>query len=251
MRIAVVTPYYQEPIEKLQRCHESVLRQTHSDVIHIMVADGFARPEIDAWERCLHIALPIGHADSGDTPRVVGCSSAAAQRYDAIALLDADNWFEPEHLETLVRVQAASQAPIVTCARTLRRPDTGECLGVCTESDGVRFNDANCYLITDPAYRVLAAWGFRDKQTAEGIANMGDRLFWHAVVQSQIGRAHSRKATVNYETAYAAHYWGLGLAIPDFAKVIVRLEHEKRMKLVPYAEYRELLDQGLVAAQGF
>jgi len=204
MRIAVVTPYYREPLNKLQRCHASVTGQTHMNVTHIMVADGYPLAEIDGWERCQHIPLPVGHQDSGDTPRVVGCGSAAGQQFDAVALLDADNWFEPEHLESLLKVQAESNALIVTCPRRLVRPDSGELLGICTESDGQRFNDTNCYLVTHPAFSLFAAWGFRNNQVAQSIGCLGDRIFWDAVSKSNASRAHSKLATVNYETAYVS-----------------------------------------------
>ena len=246
MRIAVVTPYYKEPIEKIRRCHESVLNQTHRDVMHIMVADGFPRQEINSWERCLHIPLPIGHNDSGDTPRVVGCSSAASQQYGGIVLLDADNWFEPEHIEVLINVHKQSQAPVVTCVRKLCRPDTGELLATCWESDGVNFCDTNCYLITHTAFPLLAAWGFRDNQTASRIINGGDRLFWNAVVKSQVGRAHSKRPTVNYETVWANHYEALGLPIPKLAKVFVWLPEEQKFRVILYDEYRQRMERGVL-----
>jgi hypothetical protein len=58
---------------------------------------------------------------SGDTPRIGGCGSEAAQQFDALALLDADNGFEPNHLEILAGVQRQSGAHVVTCARCLAR----------------------------------------------------------------------------------------------------------------------------------
>ena len=40
MRVAVVTPYWKEPIDVLERCWRSVRTQTHCDIVHYMVADG-------------------------------------------------------------------------------------------------------------------------------------------------------------------------------------------------------------------
>jgi hypothetical protein len=40
MRVAVITPYFKEPLEQLRRCHESVANQTHGETVHFMVADG-------------------------------------------------------------------------------------------------------------------------------------------------------------------------------------------------------------------
>jgi glycosyltransferase involved in cell wall biosynthesis len=112
MKVAVVTPYYREPIEKLRRCHDSVMAQTRA-CTHFMVADGFARDEIDDWD-VQHIRLPLGHADFGNTPRCLGALSALNQGFDGFAYLDADNWYHPEHAESLVeaaiRHDAASSA---------------------------------------------------------------------------------------------------------------------------------------------
>jgi hypothetical protein len=97
----------------------------------------------------------------------------------------------------------------------------------------------------------MAAWGFRDKQTVYRIHNGGDRLVWNAVVKSRVGRAHSKKPTVNYETAWAGHYAGLGLPIPDFAKTIVWLPEEQRLRLVSYDEYCQLVERGATKSQGY
>lgn len=251
MHVAVVTPYYREPLEKLERCHASVLRQTHADVTHIMVADGFPRPEVNDWPRCQHIPLPLSHADSGDAPRLIGCASAAAQAFDAVLLLDADNWFQPDHIETLLRVQQRHAALVVTCARRLLRPDNGELLGLCTESDGRRFNDTNCYLVMEQAFSLFAAWGLRTQQVTRSIGGLGDCLFWDAVSKSNAHRVHSPLATVNYETSFAIHYLSRKLPLPDFAKVNVWLPAEERYRQTSYAEYRELVAAGHTADQGY
>jgi cellulose synthase/poly-beta-1,6-N-acetylglucosamine synthase-like glycosyltransferase len=47
-RIAVVTPYYQENLDILKKCQESVRQQTYL-CTHFMVADGFPRDEIASW----------------------------------------------------------------------------------------------------------------------------------------------------------------------------------------------------------
>lgn len=238
MRVAVVTPYYREPLEKLLRCHESVMRQTHPDVMHIMVADGYPREEVLSWHRCQHISLPTSHNDVGDAPRMIGCISAAAQGFNAIALLDADNWYEPDHLARMIEMHRHSGASIITCARTLRRPDTEEVLGICPDCDGTKFNDTNCYLLTDAAYPLLSAWGLRDNVTAQRVSQIGDRLFWSNVVRSGMPRAHSSTPTVNYETTFAAHYAAFAKPIPDFAKLVILLPDGKTTQLISYAEYQ-------------
>lgn len=95
-RIAVITPYYKEPTAMLHQAHLSVAAQDIA-ADHFLVADGFPNPEIANWN-ARHVPLPQAHADNGNTPRSVGSLLADAEGYDFIAYLDADNWFQPDHL---------------------------------------------------------------------------------------------------------------------------------------------------------
>lgn len=222
MKIAVITPYYKEPLAIIRRAHDSVLNQTHA-TDHILVSDGFARDEIDAWG-AVHIRLP-NHADYGDTPRIVGAASAASRRYDAILLLDADNWFEPDHVAAMVATAQRTLADVVTCSRRLRRLD-GSVLGDCLESDGAHFNDTNCYLLTRKAFPVMGAWGFKDPS----LGIVGDRVFWDAVKASPLQRVHAREIrSVNYTTTFAVHYAQYGECPPEDAKVIAQTSNGMTM----------------------
>jgi hypothetical protein len=229
MRIAVITAYCRETIEQLERCHRSVGEQLHF-CDHILVADGHPRPEVDGWS-CTHLKIP-NHNDYGDTPRIVGAVSAASLGYDAVAFLDADNWYEPHHLLSLVCLQQKTGAAILTSARMLRRSKDGSALGRCRESDGERFNDTNCYLITRPAFGILSAWAFREK--SESV--IGDRHFWNAVKASGIARAHSPEPTINYVTTFANHYAQNGETPPDDSKMIVTFA-DGVTKPVSYRDY--------------
>lgn len=94
MKVAVITPYYKESLDILQKCHESVKKQNHPS-LHVMVADGFPVDDISQWD-CNHIILPLGHNDIGSTPRLLGSYHAIGLGYDAIAFLDADNWYRED-----------------------------------------------------------------------------------------------------------------------------------------------------------
>jgi glycosyltransferase involved in cell wall biosynthesis len=232
MRVAVLTPYHKESLDVLKRCHDSVVNQTHADVVHFMVADGHAIDEIDTWEKIEHIKLPNQHADYGDTPRCIGALSISAQGFDAITLLDADNWFEPNHIETLLKMQRDTGAQVVTGTRTLRRPDES-ILAVDTESDGVHFNDTNCYLMMKPTFVAFSSWGFKD--TKEGI--IGDRYFWETVQRMGYTRAHCTIPTTNYVTTFAYHYEKHGETPPDWSKVIARLPGDTHNTMYNYVDY--------------
>ena len=99
-RVAVITPYYREPVEFLAQCHQSVLAQgVGAD--HIMVADGHPLDCIDGW-KVAHVKLPASHGDNGNTPRGIGSLLASSEGYDFIAYLDADNWYHDGHLRSLL-----------------------------------------------------------------------------------------------------------------------------------------------------
>src|SRR5207244_1055632 len=93
------------------------------------------------------LRLPQPHRDYGNTPRAIGSASAIAQEFDAIAYVDSDNWYEPDHLERMVELQLQTGAAVCSCARALHDLD-GQMLGLCPEVDGETFVDTNCLFLT-------------------------------------------------------------------------------------------------------
>src|SRR3989344_8281647 len=106
MKVAVITPYFNILDEWLLQCHRSVKSQTHP-CTHILVADGRAKDIVNSLE-AQHILLPVNYRDYGDTPRGVGSILAIGQGFDAIAYLDADNWYYPEHIASMVAAHKES-----------------------------------------------------------------------------------------------------------------------------------------------
>lgn len=217
MRLAVITPYYKEPIEMLRRCAGSVAAQTLPGVQHIFVSDGVPNEAVDSFPNAIHIRVP-NHGDYGDTPRLMGALHAANRGFDGIAFLDADNWYESRHLELLLSRAVSAGVPIATATRTLWS-DEGRSLGICTENDGVNHVDTNCFLILQSAYRLLGSWGFKDRN----LSITGDQVFWRELLAAGVGHVHCPTPTVNYTTNFAAHWLRLGEAPPAGSKVNVRL----------------------------
>jgi hypothetical protein len=233
MLVAVVTPYFKESTEILKRCHDSVKAQTHSDVLHIMVSDGHPNPEVDNWD-VVHVKIPAC-GDYGDTPRAIAGLIASNRGAEAITLLDADNYFATDHIETLLHVQKQTGVQVVTGTRTLIRMD-GTVMGVDAESEGVNFNDTNCYLVMKPAFAAFSSWGFKDPR--EGIT--GDRVFWDTIKRAGFTRAHCSRPTTNYVTSFAYHYQVNGEEPPPGAKVIVRFTGEPYSRMIGFDEYKVL-----------
>jgi glycosyltransferase involved in cell wall biosynthesis len=212
MKVAVITPYYKEPQDVLTRCYQSVIHQTYDTVDHFMVADGLPT---ELPVRIKHIQLPKCR-DFGDTPRGVASAVAWAQGYDAIAYLDADCWYEPDHLYTMVNVMKESNTDVVTCPRNLYRFD-GSFMAVDKESDGQAFNDTNCFLFSRKTFPLLASWMFKPLD----LCAIDDRVLWQVLKQAQVKMSRSLKPTVNYTTTLAFHYQQNNEPIPDHAKVLM------------------------------
>jgi hypothetical protein len=238
MRIAVITPYFRESLDQLRRCHDSVAAQTHGDVTHFMVADGHPQAGIDAWP-VRHLPLPWNHKDFGDTPRAVAAMSACSQGFDAIAFLDADNWYEPDHLETVVRRQAETGAHIVTATRNLIRPD-GSVMAVCKQSNGVDFCDMNCFFITRAAFAVIGAWAFKDPRASI----VDDYVLWMIIKNSRATLAHCGEPTVNYQTMWAMTYIEHGEEPPPGSRCMLRSPDEPYPKLFDYWDVKRMHETG-------
>jgi glycosyltransferase involved in cell wall biosynthesis len=213
MKVAVITPYYKESHAVLERCMNSVHNQTHTNVVHYMIADGHPSDDVvksqyvACGKKAIHVVIPNSN-DYGDTPRGIGAALAVNAGFDAICFLDADCWYENDHIETALSC-LKDNTPIVTIPRKFRFL-TGEYLGEDdADSDGSRFNDTNCYLIGSRAYEILSGWLFKNKKY--GI--IGDQIFWSRINKQFVTR--SPKATVNYPTKFAVHYLARGIKPPE------------------------------------
>ena len=150
MKVAVVTPYYREPLEVLERCHRSVLAQTHPST-HFMIADGYAQEAINGWENVQHFSLPVSHRDWGNAPRSMGSISAFNQGFDAVAYLDADNWYAEDHIASLVAICTQFEVSVVFSYRQIVL-STGEYCPFMEEGEETGDHiDTNCYFFTKDA----------------------------------------------------------------------------------------------------
>ena len=214
LKIAVITPYYQESVELLKRCHQSVLAQG-DHVTHIFVSDGNPQNELDQWD-CIHIKLPMSLNDYGDTPRGIGASIASAQQYDGICFLDADNWYEPQHISIIRQLFTEHQTPVISVSRNLYLKENGQLLGVCPENDGINFVDTSCYFFHKDAFDVCRHWLFK----TSGMGIIDDRIIWAEVLRRNLKRCHSHLPTVNYVTDFSVHYEYFGLIPPPHSRVL-------------------------------
>lgn len=202
-KVAVVTPYWRTPMEWLRQCHESVRAQTYP-CTHFLVADGEPLAEVDSWP-AEHIRLSTCHADNGDTPRAIGSLDAIGQGYDAIAYLDSDNWFLPDHVESLIRLHRDTGAAVCFSHRYYCRLD-GSVMGYCKDSDGETFADTSAMLFTRKAFFLTSMWAMIHPR----LHPICDRVMMMWIRQHKVSRAFSNRMTLCFRTGYVGDYRSFG-----------------------------------------
>ncbi len=202
-RIAVVTPYYREPDEMLRTCLESVADQT-IPCTHFVVADGFPSQVVDGSRGDIqHVRLPKAHGDNGNTPRGVGTLVALAQNFDFIAYLDADNWYWPTHIESLLDLHEATGAPVLCSKRTFHRLDGSLMEGVTEAAEDAHLHaDTSCYLIHRSCDASISIWS----RMPRPLSPLCDRVFFHKLVHDRWPMAFSDERSVAFRSQYVSHY---------------------------------------------
>lgn len=202
MTIAVVTPYYREPLEVLRQAHDSVRGQTADDVVHIMVADGHPRPEVDDWP-VHHIRLPAAHGDNGNTPRGLGMKAAVEDLgAQTVAFLDADNWFEPTHIEQLSTALRDTGADVATSGRCIRALDGSVLLPRGETRDGQSHHDTSALMVTGPARLSWPLW----LDMPRPLSPICDTVYWYGLLYAGCVFTHVDAPTLNFQSHYMNHY---------------------------------------------
>jgi glycosyltransferase involved in cell wall biosynthesis len=212
MKICVVTPYFQEPLDWIIQAHASVRSQT-IEARHLLVCDGSQPAQIPDFHGT-HIVLGRNYRDYGNTPRLIGCYNAVADGADAIAFLDADNWYYPDHLKSLVGIATQADLGAICSARMLHRLD-GVPMMKCPIVDGQRFIDANCLVFFRPAFRFLISWVLQ----GQDVASETDQFLWRTIRDAGIPLAFVDRPSVAYRTRHRIHYEQAGLTPPPEAIV--------------------------------
>lgn len=213
MRIAVITPYYKEADQVLEQCHRSVLDQTIA-CDHFLIADGFPNPIVEGLH-ARKFELPDAHGHGGNLPRVLGSISAFNQGYEAVAFLDADNWYKPDHLERLVDLHDRTGAAVCTASRTMHRLD-GSYMFDDDKSDGRSHVDTSCFFLTRSALPVIARWASLPRE----LGAICDTIYWSSIRSGKLSHAHESTRTVCFRTTYAADYHRLSEPLPAGAKLL-------------------------------
>lgn len=212
MKIAVITPCFMESSEILQQCVDSVAAQTVA-CSHFIVADG-RTGSIPQGGSIQNLFLPEPHADCGNVARGRGTRAAIDQGFDAIAYLDADNWFYPDHLAAMIALHQQTNADVCTAMRSVHRVDGTLMFTDTVDNNGIDHVDTSCMFFTKKAFSLLFVWESMPRE----FGAFGDRVVWNLVRQHHLRSAHNAWPTVAYRTRYCAHYAFIGEQPPVDAK---------------------------------
>lgn len=206
MRVMVITPTTGK--DTLDKAMESVAKQT-VDTEHLIVFDGREASEKWMLSRKLGSPYPNKRTEMLMLPENVGGNGWYGHRVyaamplmvnaDYILFLDEDNWFEPNHVETMINKIKSKD---LMWAYSLRRicnergeyvtDDDCESLGrYPTYYDHtLNFVDTNCYCfkreyLVNVAHHFYGQWG-------------ADRQFYKAVSKQLPSFGCTGQATVNY-----------------------------------------------------
>lgn len=206
---AVVTPYYQETLAVLERCHHSCRDQSVA-VRHILVADGHPNTAVDSWD-CDHMVLPRSHGDNGNTPRCLGAISAINQGYWPILFLDADNWFHSEHVAMALQMKRLHpHADVIAMGRQIVLPDGTDVPGIPEEDAKREHVDTSCYVFYPSSFRALSLWGMMPPYLGPAC----DRFLFSAIRHFGLKIAWSMPATVYFTAHYSWAYKAVGRQVP-------------------------------------
>ena len=215
-RFAIITPYYREERNVLERCIQSVRHQT-VPADHFLVSDGFPQDWLDT-ANVRHIRLGRSHNDAGNTPRGLGALLAVSEGYEGIGLLDADNWYDENHIEECCRAAdaiAAFPADVVFARCRIFLPD-GKPVRA---PEALNHTDTSCYWFLPGSFHLLHYWTIMPSRMGPAC----DRVFYRMLSDQSLIIRKTKEITVNFTSNYEAHYRFVGIPPPPDAKPFVEL----------------------------
>jgi hypothetical protein len=112
-----------------------------------------------------HIKLDVSHGDYGNTPRGIGAQLAISEGYCGVAFLDADNWYDSDHVQVCIEAAKSLTGNYIDCdyviaRRRLISPDFKSEVII---SEG-RSMDTNLYFFCPGSYFMVPYWNLMPKE---------------------------------------------------------------------------------------
>lgn len=130
--VVVITPTVGSP--KLTDAIESVLKQTYRNLTHLIIVDGdeFADEACSIWAKYMNpdykdkirvMILPYNTGARGFNGQRIYASIPHLVNSDYVFFLDEDNWYEPDHVSTLVQTIEEQKLDWAHSFRKIYMPD--------------------------------------------------------------------------------------------------------------------------------
>lgn len=211
--VTVITPTTAS--DQLNDALKSIDRQTYQNIQHLVVVDGFDKYGVKATKilegatRSTAFSLPYNTGyDNYNGHRIYGAMSYIAQG-DYLCFLDQDNWYEDNHIESLVEVIKAgnewaySLRKIVSQEGTYICNDDCESLGKWKSVLNDNFVDVNCFMIPKMAAIYFSPYWYRRARHPQEQPEV-DRILSAFMMQNHKKFDTNGQYTVNYRVASRA-----------------------------------------------
>jgi glycosyltransferase involved in cell wall biosynthesis len=207
--VTIVTPTTGNPL--LGRAIDSVLEQTYKPIEYIIVIDGWkneaaAREIIGNAHRMCHVmVLPFPTGISGfNGHKIYGAMNFIA-RGNYMCYLDEDNYYDPNHIESLVNVLkpehkwAYSLRKIVDAESNIICNDDCESLGPWTNILNDNLVDVGCYMLGKQAALETAPIWYRRARHPDDQPEV-DRALYQTLysLYGENAVASNKQYTLNY-----------------------------------------------------
>lgn len=141
--------------------------------------------------------LPVANGTNGYGMAPVFAAAPFLLEEDVILYLDDDNWFEPDHVKSLVNLIEEHD---LGWAYSLRKIVDNDGNWICDdncESLGLHFNATNHYLVDNSCYAVRRDVAVKHSH-AWYVPVVSDRMFMKALCQAKVDCGTTGMHTVNY-----------------------------------------------------
>jgi hypothetical protein len=204
---AVITAYYQEPLEIIQRAISSVKNMDPGsyEVRHYLIADGHPQTELINQHK-FHFILNQSHSDFGDTPRLVGSMIAIREGVTGLMFLDADNIVYSNHLRLASGKYINDQTNIILTKRDWLRLDGTRLDYISNEDENYSHVDTGCFTFFDEAIFEVLKWALIPKE----LSSFGDRYFWNLLKSLRKEYGATEVSTIGYTCLWKDVYISLG-----------------------------------------
>ena len=211
--VTVITPTTAS--DQLEDVLKSIDRQTYQNIQHLVVVDGFDKYGVRATQlmegatRSTPVSLPYNTGyDQYNGHRIYGAMSYIAEG-EYICFLDQDNWYEDNHIESLVDViqqgndWAYSLRKIVSQEGEYICNDDCESLGKWNSVIDDKFIDVNCFMIPKMAAINFSPYWYRRARHPQEQPEV-DRILSPFMMQNSKKFDTNGQYTVNYRVASRA-----------------------------------------------